>query len=158
MMMADRDEIVDEKCLFCHTKPLDRTAKTRTGNAALKTDQMAMCKDCHPRHKDSMQQQHIGTKLTADMQAQMLARELVGLAAGVGPQLLEQAKKLGGKPTKMVGDRDGTITCSTCHNPHQYGVFPKDSVLSYRAMQKSREGKLVSPVRGQSWCKHCHDF
>ena len=105
-----------------------------------------------------MQQGHIGLKLSADMLAHMHVVEIMGLSAKLAPQLIEQAKKAGNQPTKMVPDKKGQMVCSTCHNPHQSGVFPRGSVLAFRAMKTNNEGKLVSPVRGQLWCRHCHDF
>jgi hypothetical protein len=58
----------------------------------------------------------------------------------------------------MVPDKNGVVVCTTCHNPHQAGVFPPDSVLSFRAMKLTGKNSVASPVRGQVWCRHCHDF
>ena len=49
--------------------------------------------------------------------------------------LLKELKDSGAKPTRLVPNRDGTITCTTCHNPHQYGLFPADSPLAYQAIR-----------------------
>ncbi|MDM7998679.1 MAG: hypothetical protein QUS33_01430, partial [Dehalococcoidia bacterium] len=157
-MLMENGDIVDEKCLFCHTKPLDRKTMKRSGDSSLKAAQVNLCKDCHPTHKDPMQQGHIGLKLPPETLAHMYVVENMGLAAKVAPQLIEQAKKAGSMPTKMVPDKNGQMVCSTCHNPHQSGVFPPGSDLGFRAMKTNSKGKLVSPVRGQTWCRHCHDF
>jgi hypothetical protein len=156
MLLGDRDEIVEDKCLFCHTKPLDRKALVRTGDSALKADQDALCRDCHPTHKDPMQQGHIGLRISDNMLATMYVREIIGLSAQVKPPMVAQIKAAGNKPTLMIPDKDGRIVCSTCHNPHQAGVFPRASVLAYRAMRLSDKGHLASPVRGRTWCRHCH--
>lgn len=158
MLLADRDETIEDKCLFCHERPLDRTARQRSGKPALKTDELSLCRDCHPQHKDPMPQGHIGLKVDAEMRAIMAVRETMGLSAKLTPQLLAQAKGQGGSPTLMPTRADGTIVCTTCHNPHLRGVFPPDSVLGFRAMRIVDEGKMISPVRGQAWCKHCHEF
>ena len=158
MVLNEKKEVIEEKCLFCHSKPLDRNAVSRTGNPSLKSSQATLCRDCHPQHKDPMQQGHLGLKLSPEMQAHIYAREVMGLSARLSPDLLKQTTAAGLKPLKMVPGKDGAIECSTCHNPHQSGVFPQDSVLSYRAMRLTSDGRMVSPVRGQQWCAHCHDF
>jgi predicted CXXCH cytochrome family protein len=158
MLLAEKDEIIEDKCLFCHNKPLDRQTLARTGDSALKIEQQLLCRDCHPQHKDQMIQGHAGVKISPDMLATMYLRELTGLQATMGTSTVSQAVAAGKKPVKMIPAADGAIVCSTCHNPHQYGVFPKDSVLSYRAMRQMGKNRMVSPVRGQTWCRHCHEF
>jgi predicted CXXCH cytochrome family protein len=158
MLLPQTNQIIDEKCLFCHTQKLDRATQERTGDAKLKTDQTTMCRDCHPRHKDAMLTGHLGLAIKEEMQAHIVARETAGLNAKLTPQIIEQARKSGQKPRLMLTDSKGTIVCSTCHNPHQAKVFPPDSALAYRAMRIAGNGKLASPVRTQAFCVHCHDF
>lgn len=158
MLLTEKDEIIEDKCLFCHSKPLDRNTVARTGDPALKIEQHLLCRDCHPQHKDPMIQGHNGMKLSPDKLATMYLREVTGLQSTIAESAISQAKASGKKPLKMVPAGDDTIACSTCHNPHQYGVFPKDSVLSYRAMRQTGKNRMVSPVRGQVWCRHCHEF
>jgi predicted CXXCH cytochrome family protein len=158
MLMADKDEIIEEKCLFCHESPQDRKQMTRTGKPALKHDQTTLCRDCHQQHKDPMIQGHIGLKLSDNNLAYMRIREQIGLNGHITPKMIETAKADHAKPTMMVPGADGTIVCSTCHNPHQYGVFPAGSVLGYRAMRLAGNGKPVSPVHGQMWCRYCHEL
>jgi hypothetical protein len=158
LMLLSDGQIVEEKCLFCHTKPLDRNARARSGNPSMKADELSLCRDCHPQHKDSMNQTHIGTKLSAEMQAVMYIREITGLHSPVGAKSIAQAKAVGKKPTRMPPGPNDTIICTTCHNPHQQGVFPKDSTLAYRAMRVVDNTRTVSPVHNQIWCRHCHEF
>ncbi|MCY2954553.1 MAG: hypothetical protein NTU53_21695 [Planctomycetota bacterium] len=158
MLLSDKDETIEEKCLFCHTKPLDRAAVVRIGNPSLKIDEVTLCRDCHPQHKDPTNQNHVGTRLTADMLATMYIREITGLQSPVGPKSIAQVKATGKKPTRMPVFPGDVILCTTCHNPHQAGVFPKQSTLSYRAMHVVDNTRTVSPVHNQVWCRHCHEF
>lgn len=158
MVLGEKDEIIEDKCLFCHNRPLDRKAMTRTGDSALKAEQAKLCRDCHTQHKDPMQQEHVGIKVSPTTEARIFARETMGFNGRLSDASLEKIVKAGQKPTRMVPGKDGTILCSTCHNPHEKGVFPPGSVLSYRAMWIKGDGQTISPVRGQAWCRHCHEF
>lgn len=158
MLLPDSDQIVEDKCLFCHEKVLDRKAMARTSKPSLKTDQLSLCRDCHQQHKDAMIHSHVGLKLSENMLAYMHVREVTGLKSNIGEQTVAQAKVAGHKPIRMVPGPAGEIACTTCHNPHEQGVFPKDSPLAFRAMRLVDNTRLVSPVHGQTWCRHCHDF
>ncbi len=151
-------EIIEDKCLFCHTQPLDRTAMKRTGKSMLKTDQATLCRDCHGAHKDPMVQGHIGLTIKPEMLALMYIREQVGLAGSPAQATIDEVVKAGLKPRLMIPAANGTMICSTCHNPHQSGVFPSSSELDYRSMRFNRQQKLVSPVHEQIWCRQCHSM
>jgi mono/diheme cytochrome c family protein len=158
MLSADRKAALEDKCLMCHEKPLDRGAMTRTGQPSLRSPQEQLCRDCHPGgHKDLALNAHIGRKLSDEVQAYMAYRELVGLAGPGNARVIEQIKAARHRPTKMVGDAQANVTCSTCHNPHQAGVFPRDSALNYLPMREAEHGKVVSPVRSKNYCRHCHE-
>ncbi|MFI5379816.1 MAG: cytochrome c3 family protein [Tepidisphaerales bacterium] len=158
MVLAGGREIIEEKCLFCHTQPLDRNAMRRTGKPSLKAEQTTLCRDCHAGHKDPMVQGHIGLPIKPEMLAVMYVREQIGLAGSPSDAVLGQVQKAGLKPKLMVSAADGTIICSTCHNPHQNGVFPAASDLDYRSMRYNRQQRLVSPVHEQVWCRQCHSM
>jgi hypothetical protein len=156
MLTADR-EVIAGRCLVCHTEVLDRSAGARTGRAALRGGETAVCLSCHAKHKDQFNPGHLGSKVKPEMLAYIRAREVVGLAAPIGSALLAQAKAAGGRPTLLPLAADGTIACTTCHNPHQAGAFPAGTPLAYRPMRVV-DGRAVSPVRGDQWCGHCHDL
>ena len=158
MLLPDGKEIIEEKCLFCHSKLLDRGALGRTGKPSLKIDESSLCRDCHPQHKDSMNQTHIGMKVSGDMLAMMYLREITGLRSQVGAPSMKAAAAAGKRPARMPLAAGDVISCSTCHNPHQQGVFPNQSKLAYRAMRVTDDNKTVSPVHNQVWCRHCHEF
>lgn len=158
MLLSEKNEVIEDKCLFCHDQPLDRKTMARSGNARLKGDEIAMCRDCHPEHKDSMMTGHLQYRIGQNMQAVMAAREVIGLGANISGAMIDRIKANGTKPTLMVPGPGGTMRCSTCHNPHQGGVFPPGSVLAFRAMKLTDDNRLISPVHNKNWCRHCHDF
>ncbi|MGA2501706.1 MAG: cytochrome c3 family protein [Tepidisphaeraceae bacterium] len=157
-VLAGGREIIEDKCLFCHTRPLDRNQMKRTGNSFLKTDQATLCRDCHARHKDPMMQSHLGLTVKPEMLALMYVREQMGLAGSPSAAIIEQVAKAGLRPKMMVTAAGNAIVCSTCHNPHQNGVFPAASDLDYRSMRYNRQQRLVSPVHEQVWCRQCHSM
>jgi hypothetical protein len=156
MLTKDR-QVIESKCASCHTKPLDRAVTKRTGQANLRAGELTLCLACHVRHPDVFSPGHLGARVKPDMLAVIRAREIVGLVTPPGPELLTQLKTAHAKPTLIATAADGTITCSTCHNPHQAGVFAPGTPLAFRPMRVVGD-KAVSPVRGGQFCNHCHDM
>jgi hypothetical protein len=157
LMLTKERAVVEAKCLACHTKSLDRATRARTGQADLRAGEQTICLACHVRHADVFSPGHLGARVKGDMLAFIRAREIVGLVTPPGPELLAQLKAAHAKPTLIATAPDGTITCSTCHNPHQAGVFAPGTPLAFRPMRVVGD-KAVSPVRGTQFCNHCHDL
>jgi hypothetical protein len=147
--------LLEEQCLVCHDRKMPADVQARTGKASLRGAEAALCQDCHVGHRDEILTAHVGKPLNAERQAYMYAREVTGLWSKPTEKLLAQLKADGRRPTQMPPDTNGAINCSTCHNPHLSGTFPKESVLTSRAMRLTESG-VASPVRGKSWCRHCH--
>jgi hypothetical protein len=156
MLTAERG-VIAERCLACHSEMPDRASKTRTGQALLRAGEATVCRSCHAKHKDQFNPGHMGARVKPEMLAFMRAREVVGLAAPPGPELVAQLKAAGAKPSLMGLAADGSITCSTCHNPHQAGVFTAGTPLAFRPMRVVGE-RAISPVHGEQWCNHCHEL
>jgi hypothetical protein len=159
MLTAGERAVIEERCLACHSEMPDRAAKVRTGQALLRGgDELSLCRACHDkRHKEQFNPGHMGAKVKPEMLAFMRAREVVGLTTAPGGDLLAQLKAAGAKPTLIGLAADGTMTCSTCHNPHQAGVFPAGTPLAFRPMRVVGD-RAISPVHGEQWCNHCHDL
>jgi len=157
MVTADRREIIPEQCLVCHDAVPDRASVARTHKPALRAPEPLSCRACHPVHRDAAPRGHMGALVDPDMLAYMRAREMVGLTGAPSALLLKDLKNRKVMPTQMPLDANGRMTCVTCHNPHQAGVFPTTSPLSAGAM-RIVDGKTLSPVRGRQWCNHCHQL
>jgi hypothetical protein len=156
LMLTNAGEAIESKCLFCHEKMLDRKAKERSFKPGLKAEQVTICRDCHARHKDATTQLHVGLHVKPDLQTFMYAKEVLGLSSNPSKAFIEKAKEADRVPKQLVLSQEGVIICSTCHNPHQRGLFSEGSDLAHGAMCLNRHERLVSPVREPVWCRHCH--
>jgi len=158
-LMLTADKLAREDlCRFCHTKMLDRTAMQRVGTPALRTNPLSLCASCHARHVDYFQPGHIGAKVPKDMVAYMAARESTGPTSRPSRDLLARLRSSGAKPRFLVLDGDGRIVCTTCHNPHERGLFRPGSELAHRAMSMVSPDRVSSPVRSQRLCLSCHNL
>lgn len=158
MLAADTKTPIEERCLSCHAEVPSTGSGKRTGKALLRSEELLLCRACHTKHDDVFSPGHLGQRLKPDMLAFMRAREVVGLAVPPAKGLLAQLKSEKASPTLMHPSASGQVTCTTCHNPHQAGVFPSTTPLGYRGMRVIDNSKVVSPVRGDQWCNHCHDI
>lgn len=156
LMVASDDQIIEDRCGVCHAKTPDRKTVHRSSDPGLKGEQAAICRDCHGRHKDPITQEHIGRKVKAEQRSYMAAKDVLGLSSNPSKELIQQFGAAGVAPKLVVPAKDGSILCSTCHNPHQRGVFSEESDLAYGTMRFDRRDRLVSPVREPVWCRHCH--
>jgi predicted CXXCH cytochrome family protein len=157
MLAADQHTVIEQRCQVCHAKPMDRTATARSGDASLRSDQVTLCRSCHPHHKDISRAGHVGSTIAPDMLVYMRARELTGLINRPSADLITQLTTDKARPTLMVPDATGRIVCTTCHNPHEQGVFAADCVLADRELRLVG-GHLLTPVRGATFCRRCHTF
>ncbi len=134
-VMLDGDAIVQAKCDFCHAGPLPRQAKVRTGQTALVREEVAFCRGCHTTHMEYFNPGHVGARLTPEMR-----------------------RRLAEKPAALGPLRDGRIICTTCHNPHQQGVFGRTSELAVNALKPVGPDKVVSGINANVLCVSCHDM
>ena len=134
MLSAD-GKIQEQACLFCHTSPFaPGRLSERTGDAALKRDAISLCIGCHTQHVDFFEPGHIGVTATPEIVARMAAADRQPPGQPVPRAEIERASQRRERPVRMPLGRDNIVVCSTCHNPHQAGVFPGSSVLAIGAI------------------------
>ncbi len=151
-------QVIEPKCLFCHEKPMDRSTLTRGRSPSLKTNVGLLCHDCHPHHRDSIPDKHVGAKVTPEMQARSAIRESIGLDSPLPAPLLAEALQQKRRTPLLPLDQNDRMICTTCHNPHPAGLFPRNSELAYRGLVMRQDGRLASPVRNAAWCRYCHEL
>lgn len=135
-MLNDNGRVDSNSCMYCHTETMDaRASVRRDGRTALRGDESALCLGCHAQHEDYFEPGHFGARATDAMKRQ--------LAAAGGRVPLTPS---------------GTLTCSTCHNPHQRGVFAGDSVLDAGGQRLDRSADQPMALRGfgPGICGACH--
>lgn len=155
--MMTQGHVVPADCLLCHKQLPDAHAMTRTGRPDLRADVMTFCRSCHYYHVDWYEPGHMGTKIPPKMLAYMRAKEIVGPATRPSREMIVELQAAGARPELWPVGPDNTVVCTTCHNPHQQGVFPPGSVLEVGAM-KIEDGRVVSHAAIPDICLRCHNL
>lgn len=152
-----RDGQVDRRsCLLCHTRKFDQAIPNkRTGDPGLRADEMRLCAGCHHYHVDYFSPGHIGTIMPADMREQLVACEQNVLSKKISA--IEKKESPSAEPQLLRLTDDHRMVCSTCHNPHQHGVFAEDSLLTAGSLVE-RKGQSPLQFRGlkEGICRACH--
>lgn len=100
-----------DSCRFCHEASIsDARDGLRHGQPHLRKEGQALCLACHVKHWDYLPAGHPGHELTDEIRDRLRAAGRADPTAAL----------------PLAGDR---VTCYTCHNPHQRGLFPPDSPL-----------------------------
>ena len=155
VMLTVKKEIVQDQCLACHKSVPDHNITRPAGKPDLIANEFMLCKACHPHHEDQFNPGHIGAKAKPEILAFMRARESVGLVTTPSKELVAKLQAEGAKPTLMRTTDQNLLTCSTCHNPHQVGLFKPGTPAAYNAMRVIGK-KAISPVHTEQFCTHCH--
>ncbi len=157
-MRTPDGSVNEQSCLFCHQKPLKADdGENRTGDAALKRDTITLCLSCHNQHVDFFEPGHIGAKVPPEIKAQMVAAERAPAGAVVDAAAVQKALEESAEPRHLPLLGGEIVVCSTCHNPHERGIFPAGSLLDLGGIgfDKTAGGR---PLRGfgKQLCGQCH--
>ncbi|MCG3180793.1 MAG: hypothetical protein BIFFINMI_03156 [Phycisphaerae bacterium] len=135
-VQRDESGVLAAKCGFCHGEAMSAQAKVRTGYEGLHRPQVELCRGCHPTHIEYFNPGHVGQKLSPTMLARVKPlADLVGPAPG------------------------GQIACSTCHNPHEAGVFPLGSEMNGPTpLRAAGPDKIIASMNPSKLCSSCHEM
>lgn len=150
IQVDDNDRVDYHTCVVCHLYPFPRNTRIRRDDGPyLLADEVTVCGRCHASHLDYFDPGHIGAKVNDEIHARLLAYDN---AAG-----LPQPKRRKG-PVQLPLADERTVVCSTCHNPHQHGLFPSGSELVAGAM-KDPGASDSTPLRvpARDLCFVCHN-
>jgi hypothetical protein len=125
-------KLMVETCLYCHTAKPDEN-RARYEDVKFIGDLEMMCQRCH-----AIQGNHAGN-----------FNHLVKPSAKALARMQTMEKKFG---IVLPLDKNGQLTCITCHNPHDKGVIRAESPAARGAGSKHRQrlpGRL---------CIECHQI
>jgi predicted CXXCH cytochrome family protein len=144
-----------DSCRYCHSEDLDCavvTQRERVDSAKLTADEFSICLGCHSTHVDYYDRGHINARVPDDMLNRLRAFERDYRARlGTRPESASPAPLL----PLAEGNR---VTCTTCHNPHEQGLFRADADWA-RGGVRSDTSRGVLSFRGleKDICFACHD-
>jgi hypothetical protein len=130
--LNSQKEIIKEKCLYCHSELPDEQL-TGAKDARLIGNLEPLCIRCHMKAP----RQDFHAKHLRKPSAEVLTRI---------KQMEDQHDII------LPLSEEGTITCATCHNPHEKGVIP-DVRAGARGAGETRRRRLGE---NNHMCVKCH--
>lgn len=147
VMLDESSNPVETACAACHTgNGLPRERVNREHRPQLLADEPTLCGRCHANHVDYFTPGHIGIRASHAVVTSLLRAEVESGGRNVST------------PVRMPLADGHTVVCSTCHNPHQAGLFPPDSPLGAGAIATPliRSDPVSLRVSADELCIHCH--
>jgi hypothetical protein len=146
-----------DTCIWCHTGVPDVEARLE-GNAMpeLRRKSSGVCNNCHTVAKGHPNDgPHMGATPSAEMMWYMAACELQPQMNLPLKRLVEYVRAAKRAPRSIPLDEKGSITCYSCHNPHEKGLLPDWNPRSIGAELKQAENHRLRGRQGQL-CIACH--
>lgn len=139
----------EQSCLFCHTTtPPIPPDGARQGQPLLRQDTSQLCLRCHVRHWDVSPLGHVERPISAGIQRNLQRREQAAWNGSPATPLADRTTQA----AQRLPLTDDRVTCFTCHNPHQAGLFRNGSPLD---MREAATGKQLRMSEAQL-CVECH--
>ena len=137
-----------EACLWCHLELPEVTSFMKDSeDFGLRDEAHVICRNCHPVNESHpVGGRHI---LVAPSR-----RTVSQMAQYVGISLKKYLKA-----QVFPLDEKGRITCFSCHNPHEEGLFTSENPRSLGAEPMHAEYKRLRRINPQERpCKVCHSY
>ena len=152
------NKLKTDACLWCHVNaPQVSPAIQQSGSYALRSTSYGLCNSCH--HIDlghPANGAHINSTPLPDMLAYMYAYEIQSQMSVPLKQLTEYVRAMKKIPRSIPLDQNGSVTCYSCHNPHEQDLFPKSNPRAIGAEPKHAVHHRLR-TRENNICKACHD-
>lgn len=137
VQLAKSGAVNEQSCLICHVhEPAIPANGARRFSAELRSDGSATCLTCHGKHWDVSERGHVDRLASSKVKANIQQRQ-DHQAPGALPLWNNQ------------------VTCFSCHNPHQAGLFPTGSELGSIAAH-SVDAQAYLRVDLIDLCSYCH--
>lgn len=147
----ERGGVKSETCTFCHVaQPAVASDGQRRGAPQLHTSGSPLCLTCHTRHWDVSPRGHVDRPVPAAILETMRTRKI----PATGTQAT--ASGSGATVAAVFPLAGGNVTCYTCHNPHEPGIFPAGSPMAAFGSKPTDRG-LSLRVSSTVLCLTCHE-
>ena len=144
----DHGQPKENVCLWCHVEvPEVKSFMKDSENFALRDEDHILCRNCH-----TVDEHHpAGGKHILVKPSEKILRDMAHYI-GIPP---EQYSDFQVFPL----DNNGRITCFSCHNPHERGLFPGINLRSLGAEPvRAVYNRLRRKKSNESQCKACHNY
>jgi hypothetical protein len=147
-----------DTCLWCHLSVPEVGFGIKEGASyGLRGKAIELCGNCHSVPTDHPTgDPHMYSTPSAEMMSYMSAYEIQNKMHLPLKQLLEYVKAAKRAPRFVPLDENGRITCYSCHNPHEKGIFPNDNPRSIGAEPKKATNHRLRVHEGDIACRACH--
>lgn len=136
IQLAADQSVNEATCMTCHNpQPPNSPTGIRGPSANLRVSGSDLCLTCHTRHWDVSPRGHVDRNVPPEIRQFMEAK--AGGSAAMFPLAQNQ------------------VTCYSCHNPHQAGLFPADSPLGSLA-RHAADAAVHLRVDLIDLCLGCH--
>jgi len=143
-------------CLWCHVDIPSVDAPPREGASyGLRAKAATLCRNCHVVAQSHPIASHLHATPSAEMRQYMSAYEMTAKMRLPLAQLLEIARATQRSPRSIPLDKDGRVTCHSCHNPHEKGLLPGGNPRAVGAEPKQATHHRLRISQG-SVCVACH--
>jgi hypothetical protein len=147
-----------DACIWCHVGVPDVDSHPKEGASyALRSKSFGVCSNCHTVEKDHPTgNSHMYAVPTTEMMWHMSAYEMQPRMNLPFKQLLEYVRATNRAPRSIPLDENGCITCYSCHNPHEKGLFPNWNPRSVGAEPGQAVNHRLRAHEGIA-CRACHE-
>lgn len=153
------DRINTNTCHWCHV-PLDNETPLQpdTVTYPVRKNASEICNNCHSVAQDHPTGgPHVHVSPSEDMLWYISAYELHTHMNLPIPELIVFVRAAQRTPRTLPLDDQGRITCATCHNPHEAGLFRPDSDRSIGAEPDHAVNHRLRAPKGRM-CLTCHQM
>ena len=149
-------KIKPDTCRGCHAAVPDVRFEGEE-LSTLRRKSSEVCRSCHAATRNHPSGgTHMGATLAPEMMWHLSAYEMQSTMRLSFPQLLKYARSTQRVPRSMPLDDRGRITCFTCHNPHEQGLWPAGNLHAVGAEPKRATNHRLRARQGKV-CVACHE-